>query len=80
MSPPPRVPRERRTGELDLFRLYLDQAGRHPLLTRQDEVELSQAYRQGLDAQLNWPTPAPTTRPAPSWRPSPSGASGPAAG
>jgi RNA polymerase primary sigma factor len=46
------VRRERRTGELDLFRLYLDQAGRRPLLTRQDEVELSQAYRQGLDAQL----------------------------
>jgi len=42
---------ERHTGELDLFRLYLDQAGRHQLLTRQDEVELSQAYQQGLDAR-----------------------------
>jgi RNA polymerase primary sigma factor len=42
---------EHHTGELDLFRLYLDQAGRHPLLTRQDEIELSQAYEAGLDAQ-----------------------------
>jgi RNA polymerase primary sigma factor len=38
-------------GDLDLFRLYLDQAGRHPLLTREDEVELNQAYRLGLEAE-----------------------------
>jgi RNA polymerase sigma factor (sigma-70 family) len=37
---------------LDLFRVYLDQIGRHPLLTKQDEIELSQAYEAGLDAQL----------------------------
>ena len=37
---------------LDLFRLYLDEVGRHPLLTKQDEIELSQAYEAGLDAQL----------------------------
>jgi RNA polymerase primary sigma factor len=43
--------RERHAGDLDLFRVYLDQAGRHPLLTRQEEVELNQAYRLGLDAQ-----------------------------
>jgi RNA polymerase primary sigma factor len=36
----------------DSFRLYLDEVGRHPLLTKQDEVELSQAYEQGLDAHL----------------------------
>src|SRR5215218_1056042 len=36
----------------DSFRLYLDEVGRHPLLTKQDEVELSQAYEQGLQAQL----------------------------
>jgi RNA polymerase primary sigma factor len=36
----------------DLFRLYLDEVGRHPLLTKQDEVELSQAYEQGLAAHL----------------------------
>jgi RNA polymerase primary sigma factor len=36
---------------LDLFRVYLDQIGRHPLLTREDEIELSQAYEAGLDAQ-----------------------------
>jgi RNA polymerase primary sigma factor len=37
---------------LDLFRVYLDQIGRHPLLTKEDEIELSQAYEAGLDAQL----------------------------
>ena len=37
---------------LDLFRLYLDEVGRHPLLTKDDEIELSQAYEAGLDAQL----------------------------
>jgi RNA polymerase primary sigma factor len=36
---------------LDLFRVYLDQIGRHPLLTREDEIELSQAYEAGRDAQ-----------------------------
>jgi RNA polymerase sigma factor (sigma-70 family) len=41
----------RRTPELDLFRLYLDEIGRHPLLTAEDEVELSRAYRAGLDAR-----------------------------
>jgi RNA polymerase sigma factor (sigma-70 family) len=40
------------TGDLDLLRVYLDEAGRHPLLTREDEVELSQAYEAGLQAQL----------------------------
>jgi DNA-directed RNA polymerase sigma subunit (sigma70/sigma32) len=46
------VHRERRTPELDLFRLYLDEVGRHPLLTNDDEIELSQAYDAGLQAQL----------------------------
>ena len=36
----------------DSFRLYLDEVGRHPLLTKEDEIELSQAYEAGLDAQL----------------------------
>jgi RNA polymerase primary sigma factor len=35
---------------LDLFRVYLDQIGRHPLLTREDEVELAQAIEAGDDA------------------------------
>jgi hypothetical protein len=39
--------------------LYLDQAGRHPLLARQDEIEFSQAYRQGLDAQRKLADTAP---------------------
>jgi len=36
----------------DSFRLYLDEVGRHPLLTKQDEITLSQAYEAGLQAQL----------------------------
>ena len=35
---------------LDLFRVYLDQIGRHPLLTREDEIELAQAIEAGDDA------------------------------
>jgi RNA polymerase primary sigma factor len=46
-----RATRVRQPAELDSFRLYLDEIGRRPLLTRQDEVQLSQAYEQGLDAQ-----------------------------
>jgi RNA polymerase primary sigma factor len=38
------------TQDLDLFRVYLDQAGRHPLLTRQEEIELAQAIEAGDDA------------------------------
>jgi hypothetical protein len=32
----------------DLFRLYLDAVGRHPLLTRQGEIAVSHAYVAGL--------------------------------
>jgi RNA polymerase primary sigma factor len=35
---------------LDLFRVYLEQIGRHPLLTREDEVALAQAIEAGDDA------------------------------
>jgi len=35
------------TQDLDLFRVYLDQAGRHRLLTRQEEIELAQAIEAG---------------------------------
>ena len=31
----------------DSFRLYLDEVGRHPLLTKDDEIELSQAFEPG---------------------------------
>ena len=34
----------------DSFRLYLDEVGRHPLLTKDDEVELSQAFEAGQAA------------------------------
>ena len=43
----------------DSFRLYLDEVGRHPLLTKEDEIELSQAYEAGLDAQLKLATTDP---------------------
>ena len=43
----------------DSFRLYLDEVGRHPLLTKEDEIELSQAYEAGLDAQLKLADTAP---------------------
>jgi RNA polymerase primary sigma factor len=36
-----------RTTELDLFRLYLDEIGRHRLLTAEEEVELAQAIEAG---------------------------------
>jgi RNA polymerase primary sigma factor len=42
---------ERELADLDLFRLYLDEVGRHRLLSRQDEVRASQAYEAGLDAR-----------------------------
>jgi RNA polymerase primary sigma factor len=50
----------------DSFRLYLDEVGRHPLLTKEDEIELSQAYEAGLDAQLKLAdtTPDDPARPA----------------
>jgi RNA polymerase sigma factor (sigma-70 family) len=35
----------------DSFRLYLDEVGRHPLLTKDDEIELSQAFEAGQAAQ-----------------------------
>jgi hypothetical protein len=31
-----------------LFRLHLDEGGRHPLLTKRDEIALSQAYEAAL--------------------------------
>jgi RNA polymerase sigma factor (sigma-70 family) len=43
---------DRETADLDLLRLYLDDIGRHPLLTKDDEVELSQAFEAGQAAQL----------------------------
>jgi RNA polymerase primary sigma factor len=53
------VKRERETVELDLFRLYLDQIGRHPLLTQDDEVRLAQAYQAGLHARRTLATTDP---------------------
>jgi DNA-directed RNA polymerase sigma subunit (sigma70/sigma32) len=36
--------------DVDLFRLYLDEVGRHPLLTKEDEIELSRAIQAGDEA------------------------------
>jgi hypothetical protein len=63
----------------DSFRLYLDEVGRHPLLTKEDEIELSQAYEAGLDAQLKLADTTPTPPPGRTWKPPRSGASGPGA-
>jgi Sigma-70 factor, region 1.2 len=60
------VKRERETVGLDLFRVYLDQIGRHPLLTQDDEIHLAQAYQAGLHARRTLATADPTTQPAPS--------------
>ena len=53
------VARTPRTTELDLFRLYLDEIGRHRLLTADDEVRLAQAYEAGLDARRRLAAAAP---------------------
>jgi RNA polymerase sigma factor (sigma-70 family) len=53
------VKRERETVGLDLFRLYLDQIGRHPLLTQDDEIRLAQAYQAGLLARRTLATADP---------------------
>ena len=44
---PPKLRREDRDYE-DLVRLYLEDVGRHDLLTKDDEVRLSQAIEGGL--------------------------------
>ncbi|MBO0732498.1 MAG: RNA polymerase subunit sigma-70, partial [Acidimicrobiaceae bacterium] len=38
------------TAEQDLVRLYLDGIGQYPLLTKDDEVRLSQAIESGREA------------------------------
>src|SRR6266567_2067922 len=38
-------------GEQDLVRLYLDEIGRYPLLTKDDEVRLSRAIEEGRQAE-----------------------------
>ena len=56
-----RVARTAQAPGLDLFRLYLDQIGRHRLLTAEDEVEPTRpAWRPGASS----PTPTPATPPA----------------
>jgi RNA polymerase sigma factor (sigma-70 family) len=40
------------SGEQDLVRVYLDGIGRHPLLTKDDEMRLAQAIEAGREAEL----------------------------
>ncbi|HEV8163867.1 MAG TPA: sigma-70 factor domain-containing protein [Actinomycetota bacterium] len=79
MTSTTRVTRTAQTAELDLFRLYLDQIGRHRLLTAEDEVRLTQPTRPAWTPAASSPTAIPTTLPARTLRRSPSGASGRAA-
>lgn len=49
----------------DLIRLYLSDIGRHPLLTKDDEVRLAQRIEAGAAARLQLAAPgrsAPPTR------------------
>ena len=62
------------TQDLDLFRVYLDQAGRHRLLTRQEEIELAKAIEAGGDAAKRRMSSATCAW----WCPSPAAAPGPA--
>jgi RNA polymerase sigma factor (sigma-70 family) len=45
-------------GDQDLVRLYLDGIGRYPLLTKEDEVALSQRIEAGREAQLSMGAPS----------------------
>ena len=44
--------RGRTSGDQDLVRLYLDGIGRYPLLTKDDEVRLSQLIEAGRSGSL----------------------------
>jgi RNA polymerase sigma factor (sigma-70 family) len=57
--------KERREGaEQDLVRLYLDEIGRYPLLSKEDEVRLARAIEDGRHAAkaLSSPTVSPARR------------------
>jgi RNA polymerase sigma factor (sigma-70 family) len=49
------------SGSTDLVRLYLDEIGRHPLLTADDEVRLGTLVRAGLDARARLDGDEPLT-------------------
>jgi RNA polymerase sigma factor (sigma-70 family) len=50
-SVPASSPRRRQPATDDLVRLYLDDIGRHPLLTKDDEARLAQLIEAGLAAR-----------------------------
>ena len=47
----------------DLVRLYLEDVGRHDLLTKDDEVRLAQAIEAGVAAQAESSRPPRSSRP-----------------
>jgi RNA polymerase sigma factor (sigma-70 family) len=49
------------SGSTDLVRLYLDEIGRHPLLTAADEVRLGTIVRAGLAARVRLDSDYPLT-------------------
>jgi RNA polymerase sigma factor (sigma-70 family) len=51
-------------GEQDLVRLYLDGIGRYPLLTKDEEVRLSQAIEAGREAACELEAGGPSLSPA----------------
>src|ERR1700730_15895999 len=53
--------KERHEGsDQDLVRLYLDEIGRYPLLTKEDEANLARAIEVGRDAGQELSSPAVT--------------------
>jgi RNA polymerase sigma factor (sigma-70 family) len=52
--------RVRPTDTEDLVRVYLDDIGRHPLLTKEDETRLAQEIEAGRDARAGLQQSAPT--------------------
>ena len=42
----------------DLVRLYLDSIGKYPLLTKEEEMRLSQVIQEGREAKEEWPRAA----------------------
>ncbi len=50
--------------EEDLVRLYLNDIGKHALLTKDDEARLAQAIEAGREARPRWLRARPSPRPA----------------
>ena len=55
------MPKTREQREQDLVRLYLDDVGRHPLLTKADEARLGQLVQAGQEATVELESDAKVT-------------------